>query len=279
MHRIASRRSNNRPTMFLSAQIPASHHARFPLQTGWQIRDPAKQLTSEASSPVRPPARETSCNTADHDIPPGLLARRAKHLIAGFCAISGLVLLTTRAEMSKSTCAQNRISRAVSMRDTVSSPRAQKYFASPSLLVGGICMSSTPPRGVSRSSRTRGWMRWTRAMSLTRDVDVYGQAVWYECRRFEVPAVITASPNRNFKSKAALESVFGQRPLLSEVREMRRRNSGRTSESGRWLPDAGVKSAEIPRATVARKPGTPGRARSSRSTIAQGMPECSGDLW
>src|SRR5262249_25865742 len=78
----------------------------FPLQTGWQIRDPAKQLTSEASSPVRPPARETSCNTADHDIPPGLLARRAKHLIAGFCAISGLVLLTTRAEMSKSTCAR-----------------------------------------------------------------------------------------------------------------------------------------------------------------------------
>jgi len=38
-----------------------------------------------------------------------------------------------------------------------------------------------------------------------------GQVAWYECRRFEVPEVLAASPNRNFKSKATLESMFGQR--------------------------------------------------------------------
>jgi len=42
-------------------------------------------------------------------------------------------------------------------------------------------------------------------------------------------------------------------------------------------PDAGVKPCETFRkATVANKPGTPGRARSSRKTIAQGMPDCLG---
>jgi len=49
-------------------------------------------------------------------------------------------------------------------------------------------------------------MRWmlhvVRRMTLRAD----GEVVWYQCRRFEVPAEIAASPNRNFKSKAALES-------------------------------------------------------------------------
>jgi hypothetical protein len=39
-----------------------------------------------------------------------------------------------------------------------------------------------------------------------------------------------------------------------------------------WPPDAGVKLAGDPRATVANKPGTPGRSRISCNTIAQGMP-------
>ena len=39
-------------------------------------------------------------------------------------------------------------------------------------------------------------------------------------------------------------------------------------------PDAGVKSIEMIRsATEANKPGTPGRARSSRKAIAQGVPD------
>jgi len=47
-----------------------------------------------------------------------------------------------------------------------------------------------------------------------------------------------------------------------------------------WRPDAGVKSwrAILSKATGAIKPGTPGRARISRNTIAQGMPECSAYL-
>jgi hypothetical protein len=40
-----------------------------------------------------------------------------------------------------------------------------------------------------------------------------------------------------------------------------------------WSPDAGIKPAEDdPPATGAIKPGTPGRSRISRNTIAQGMP-------
>ena len=40
-----------------------------------------------------------------------------------------------------------------------------------------------------------------------------------------------------------------------------------------WLPDAGVKFGEhFPQAMVAKKLGTPGRARSSRKAIAQGVP-------
>ena len=50
-----------------------------------------------------------------------------------------------------------------------------------------------------------------------------------------------------------------------------------------WLPDAGVKFAGcFPQAMVAKRPGTPGRARSSRKAIAQGVPDVSAlpdDLW
>src|SRR5665213_1743817 len=45
-----------------------------------------------------------------------------------------------------------------------------------------------------------------------------------------------------------------------------------------WHPDAGVKSALTEaQAMVAKKPGAPGRARSSRKTIAQGRPDVSGE--
>ena len=42
--------------------------------------------------------------------------------------------------------------------------------------------------------------------------------------------------------------------------------------SRRWDQPPG----QEPGGTVAKKPGTPGRARISRTTIAQGMPECFG---
>jgi len=43
-----------------------------------------------------------------------------------------------------------------------------------------------------------------------------------------------------------------------------------------WRPDAGAKLAMMLRVTpmtVARKPGSPGRPRISRNTIAQGRPD------
>src|SRR5262249_18462829 len=44
-----------------------------------------------------------------------------------------------------------------------------------------------------------------------------------------------------------------------------------------WPPDAEVKPAgEDPPATVANKPGAPGRARIRRNTIAQGRPDRTG---
>jgi len=44
-------------------------------------------------------------------------------------------------------------------------------------------------------------------------------------------------------------------------------------------PDAGDNPrVEEPGGTGAKKPGTPGRSRSSRSTIAQGMPDVSVNL-
>ncbi len=55
-----------------------------------------------------------------------------------------------------------------------------------------------------------------------------------------------------------------------------------------WLPDAGVKFVgwrcrpsvrHAAQAMVAKKPGTPGRARSSRKAIAQGVPDVSAYLY
>jgi hypothetical protein len=47
-----------------------------------------------------------------------------------------------------------------------------------------------------------------------------------------------------------------------------------------WPPDAEVKLCEtLRKATGAIKPGTPGRVRISRKTIAQGMSDHSTYLW
>ena len=46
-----------------------------------------------------------------------------------------------------------------------------------------------------------------------------------------------------------------------------------------WHLDAGVKFAGDPQATEANKPDTPGRSRSSRKTIAQGVPIVRLYLW
>ena len=53
-----------------------------------------------------------------------------------------------------------------------------------------------------------------------------------------------------------------------------RRESRTVKPCGPGSLDAGVNPwGQEPGATVAKKPDTPGRARSSRKTIAQGVPE------
>jgi hypothetical protein len=106
-------------------------------------------------------------------------------------------------------------------------PKA-KIFRFTSVYQQRICTSSTPPRGVSRSSRTRSWMRWTRL-----------------CRK-------TFGMNRVRSSRVVLAPR-----CWSQACDWRCRPSAR-------------RAAQV---MVANKPGTPGRARSSRKTIAQGMPE------
>ena len=59
------------------------------------------------------------------------------------------------------------------------------------------------------------------------------------------------------------------------VRERSGRSSRVVLSPRRW----GLSLQAILQATGASKPGTPGRARSSRSTIAQGMPDVSVNLW
>jgi hypothetical protein len=59
------------------------------------------------------------------------------------------------------------------------------------------------------------------------------------------------------------------------VRERGGRSSRVVLSPRRW----GLSLQAILQATGASKPGTPGRSRSSRSTIAQGMPDVSVNLW
>jgi hypothetical protein len=55
----------------------------------------------------------------------------------------------------------------------------QKYSCSRLTQITTIsCAVSSHSRGVSRSSRTRGGMRWTRAARLTKRADADGEVVW-----------------------------------------------------------------------------------------------------
>ena len=118
-------------------------------------------------------------------------------------------------------------------------------------------------------------MRWTRSCRKACGAVAYGQAVWYECRRFEVPEVLAASPNRNFKSKAALESKFGQRPLLSEVRKGNAAMVGELRNAGAGVPPT-LGSTPGSRARGGRGLASPvprGDLGVSRKRIAQGVPD------
>ena len=59
-------------------------------------------------------------------------------------------------------------------------PHLQKYSCSLLTQISSLIRTvSSHMRGVSRSSRTRGGMRWTRAARLTNRADADGEVVWF----------------------------------------------------------------------------------------------------
>jgi hypothetical protein len=59
-------------------------------------------------------------------------------------------------------------------------PPLRKYFGFPLTRIKSISLASRPCwRGVSRSSRTRGGMRWTRSVRLTKRAAADGEVVWF----------------------------------------------------------------------------------------------------
>src|SRR6266404_2910634 len=61
--------------------------------------------------------------------------------------------------------------------EMVVQPLSQKYFASHLTQITSISIPSCPKRGALRTSRTRGGMRWTRAVRLTKRADADSQVV------------------------------------------------------------------------------------------------------
>jgi hypothetical protein len=85
---------------------------------------------------------------------------------------------------------------------------------------------------------------------------------------FARPAPITRGGSRLSRTRGGMRWTRGR------LRDWQR-SCGRPSRvvlaPRRWCQVCGT---TVPRAMVANKPGTPGRARSNRNTIAQGMPVC-----
>ena len=71
----------------------------------------------------------------------------------------------------------------------------------------------------------------------------------------------------------------GQDAVAAGLFARRARDERTVKPCGPVPPTLGTSWQSDLQATGANKPGTPGRSRSSRSTIAQGMPDVSVNLW
>ena len=92
-------------------------------------------------------------------------------------------------------------------------------------------------------------MRWTRPGRKTSDKGVDGEVVWYQCRRFEVPAEFAASSYQ----KLQIESGTGIFEIASALCFPKFVKSGAARvhelrKAGTRRLDAGVKFAEMIRA-------------------------------
>jgi hypothetical protein len=82
------------------------------------------------------------------------------------------------------------------------------------------------------------------------------------------PASIRRGGSRLSRTRGGMRWTRGR---LRDWQRARGRPSRVVLAPRRWCQVCGT---TVPQAMVAKKPGTPGRARSNRNTIAQGMPVC-----
>jgi hypothetical protein len=85
---------------------------------------------------------------------------------------------------------------------------------------------------------------------------------------FARPASIRRGGSRLSRTRGGMRWTRGR---LRDWQRARGRPSRVVLAPRRWCQVCGT---TVPQAMVAKKPGTPGRARSNRNTIAQGMPVC-----
>ncbi len=79
-------------------------------------------------------------------------------------------------------------------------------------------------------------MRWTHRRAGRCGLGAYGEVVWYQRRRFEVPAEFAASPRQELQIESGTGILnFASALLLSEVRK-EGPQQGRPSERGHSLP-------------------------------------------
>src|SRR5579871_272264 len=100
-------------------------------------------------------------------------------------------------------------------------------------------------RGGSRSPRTRNGMRWTRMCRMACDADADGKGVPEQCRRFEVPAEVAASPSRELQIESGTGIICLLVPFaFRSSRKGGRCDGARTSEGGQeYALAAGAKLA------------------------------------
>jgi len=87
-------------------------------------------------------------------------------------------------------------------------PLLQKDFGFSEMQIRLYDLHPVSQRGGSRSSRTRGGMRWTRMALLTRALEAYGEVVWSWHRGAGVKSVEAIPPATVAKEPFAGEGTY-----------------------------------------------------------------------
>jgi hypothetical protein len=98
--------------------------------------------------------------------------------------------------------------------------RSQKYSASLLAKISSMPAPSRPDeRGVRVVTDVGCGMRWPRRCVRRNATRADGEAVWYQCRRFEVPAELAASPRQELQIESGTGILNLLAPFASEVRK------------------------------------------------------------